>query len=665
MSGSPESASSADQRPSASQRGKTRVVRLPGFVVFGVFLLLMGIGWWLYADTLVERGVEATGASLTGARVDVGSADVRPLDGVVRLNGLQVANPDRPMKNLFEAEEISAELMLEPLLQRKIVIERLNVTGVRFGTDRETSGVLENPDPEAGQLWRNVNAWADQIDIPQLSLESLAGTVRTEAISADSLATVQYARRVATRADSMRAAWQTQIEELDPRPRIDSLATVVQRIEAFRPTLLNAPQVPGLVRDGRSALQSLTRLESEVQALDQRVRDGMSSLAINQETLADLRARDFAYARSLLDIPALDAPTISPALFGGTALVWLKPVLFWAQRAEDFLPPGLDPRRRPGPTRARAEGTTFNFREGAEWPAFLLQEGELSMSIGGAGAAAGSYTARLQDLTSAPSLLGRPMELTLGRAEAVQGPHAITLAAVLDHTSDVLRDSVDLSMAGFGLPRVAIDAFGGSLDLGQGQAAFNVVRTGDLIAARMRWASDDVSWIGAAGSPATPAGATDSTMAPADSTGVPRATVPIVNALPEALREIQGEVGSPQWARSLVTQTLAGLGRVELTMALEGTLRSPDLRVSSNLGAAVAESLRREVGREVAAAEARVRAEVEAQIQPLVQDARGRVDALRGGLAQRVETLRAEVEALRARLEARIVELGGEESAAR
>jgi uncharacterized protein (TIGR03545 family) len=141
------------------------------------------------------------------------------------MTGLQVTNPEAPMTNLIEAEEIVVDLMLEPLLTRKVVVQDMVMRGIRFNTPRETSGALENPDPEAGRLWRDVNAWADEVraGIPELSLETLTGAVRTEAISADSLRTVQYARTVLARADSMRSAWEERVEAMDPRPRIDSL----------------------------------------------------------------------------------------------------------------------------------------------------------------------------------------------------------------------------------------------------------------------------------------------------------------------------------------------------------------------------------------------------------------------------------------------------------
>lgn len=609
-------------------RPKTKVLRPPGLAVFFGFVLIVLLLWWLFADRLVERGVEQTGASLVGARVDLESADLRPTEGSVRLSGLQVANPQSPMRNLLEAEEIVGDLMIEPLLEKKVVIQRLAVTGVRFDTERETSGALENPDPQAGALWREVDRWAEQIQIPSLSLENLGGVVNTEAIDPDSLETVRYAREVRDRADSMRTEWQARVEGLDPRPRIDSLEAVAQRLEEFQPTPLNALQLPALIRDGRNALENVTSLQAEIAELDDAVREGVGSLAIGSDVIDRLRAEDLAYARSLLNIPTLDAPEISPALFGGTALTWLKPVLYWAHMAERYLPPGLDPRRRPGPKRARAEGTTLEFPQGAEYPDFLLQEGDLGMMIGGTGAAAGTYTARIRGLTTAPALLGQPMELTVGREGAAQGPRDFNLAAVLDHTGDVIRDSVSLAMTGIGLPEVNLDAFGARLGLGQGQAEFGLRREGEQIRARMQWISDDVQWTRAPGEPTTETAR---------------------DALP----------GSAEWARDLVWRTLSGIGQVRLEMGLSGTLDDPALSVSSNLGQAVAESLRRELGAEIEAAEARVRAEIQSHIQPVVAEARSQVDAVQTEIVDRVGGQRQEVDALRARIEERVQALVG------
>lgn len=608
---------------------KWGILRPRGLVVFAIVLVVIGLLWWLFADTLVKHAIERTGASIVGAKVELGTVDLRPLQGAIHLTDLRVANPEAPMRNLIEADRISVDLLTEPLLTKKIVVQDLAVTGVRFNTPRKTSGALEHPDPEAGAAWRQVNQWASQVRLPSLNLQGLGGVVRTEAISADSLRTVQRARALIAGVDSMRTAWESRVRDLDPRPRIDSLRTVVQRVESFRLTPTTALQVPKLLREGRGALDNLTRLQTEITALDKTVRAGVDSLQTGAAGLPELRKQDLAYARGLLNIPTLEAPEISPALFGSTALLWLKPVLYWVGTAERYLPPGLDPRNRPGPERARAEGTTVEFPGRATYPRFLLEKGELGLEIGGSGAAAGRYTALLQDLTTAPALVGKPMKIQVGRAEGSQGPRGLSLAAVLDHTGKVLRDSVAVDMTGVELPSISIGALGAALDLGSGAASFEVRRVGNQLDARMHWASQHISWTRAGGGTDT-----------------------VTAAQP-------ARPGSPEWARNLVWKTLSGIGHVQIDMRLSGNIDRPSISVSSNVGQAVAASLKSELGNQVAAAEARARQEVDRQVQPLMQQAQSRVDAVRTGIAQQVEQQRQQVDDLKARLEARLRALPG------
>jgi uncharacterized protein (TIGR03545 family) len=528
------------------------------------------------------------------------------------------------MSNLMEAEEMSVDLLFEPLLQSKVVVQSLVVRGVRFNTPRESSGALDDPPEGTGALLRQIDAWANQLDIPELSFEALTGTVRTEAVSADSLRTVQFARRVVQAADSMRTDWEARLAALDPRPRIDSLEAVAQRLEDFSPTPLNVVQLPELIGSGRRAVSEITSLQGDVSALDESVREGIASLDLGPETLAELRAADLAYARSLLNIPSLDAPTISPALFGEAALAWLKPILYWTRVAERYLPPGLDPRRRPGAQRARAEGTTVEFPGRAEYPSFWLQRGEIDLTLAGTGLAAGTYTALLGGLSTVPSLTGEPITIQVDREEAARGPSGLSLGAVLNHTSEVLRDSVGLSLSGVDLPSVDLAPIGAALDLGSGEGAFQLRRVGRQIDARLDWATDELGW------------------------NLPAA---------DMQRLAQASIGTADWARSLVWNTLQGIERVELSMGLSGDIDSPSISIESNLGSAVAESLRRELGDQIEEAEARLLAEVDERVQPLLQEARSRFATLQEEVAGQVTVQRQEIEELRERLEARIEEL--------
>jgi hypothetical protein len=75
-----------------------KLMRWKAVVPLAIFLGLLTIGWWLLLDTIVRKGVEAVGAEIVGARVDVREADVRLGEGAVTLRGLQARCPhDQPL----------------------------------------------------------------------------------------------------------------------------------------------------------------------------------------------------------------------------------------------------------------------------------------------------------------------------------------------------------------------------------------------------------------------------------------------------------------------------------------------------------------------------------------------------------------------------------------
>jgi hypothetical protein len=195
----------------------------------------------------------------------------------------------------------------------------------------------------------------------------------------------------------------------------------------------------------------------------------------------------------------------------------------------------------------------------------------------------------------------------------------------------VLRDSVAATLAGVSLPDIDLPPLGGRLSLGLGESTFSVRRVGGEIDAELHWASSDLGWSRNAGGAPGAASA--------------QATAP--------------QIGTAAWARELVWSTLTGIERLELGMGLRGSIESPSLTVTSNMGEAVAASLQRELGQQIADAEARLRQEVDSRIQPLVADARGRVDAVRTEVADRVAAQRQEVDDLRDRLQARVDDLAG------
>lgn len=613
------------------------VFRWRAIVPLILLLILLGVAWYLLLERIVRRGVEQAGARVVGAKVDVDAADVRLGDGFVRLRRVQVANPDAPMTNLVEAEEVLADVLVVPLLEKKIVVETLAVRGVRFGTPRETSGALDRPSPTTGRIYREVAQWANRIRIPPLSLEGLRSVIDVDAISVDSLRTLAEARAARSRADSLRSAWSQRLAALNPEPRLDSAQVLVSRVRGADPAQLGVAGVTSLATSARGTLTSLGELRGSLTALDASVRGGVESLAEQVNRFADARRSDYAYARGLLKVPGLSGPELSPALFGETALDWVKPLLYWARVAEEYLPPGLRPSRYAGPQRARRAGTTVRFPSRRSYPKFLLAYGELGLTLGGAGAGAGRYVARVTDFTSDPAIVRRPLTVLGERTAAERGPRQLRLAAVLDHVEAPLRDSVEVLVRGLTLPTLTLGPVGARLYLGEGTADLTFRRVGEQIAARWAWRSSNVRWERLARGPSSGVGGQADT-----ATGPAAATRPV-------LRPPTGAQAAA-FAEDLLWRMVSSLREVEIEIGLGGTIARPSLAVRSNVGEALAQGLRRELGREMEEAERRVRAEVDRLVDQQVTAARTSVEAARTDVEARVATQLERVRALEAQL---------------
>src|SRR6185436_14360349 len=442
------------------------------------------------------------------------------------------------------------------------------------GTPRKESGALPNRSATSGLIYRQVNDWARQVRIPSLSLEGLGSKViNIPAISADSLRTIAQARRVITSADSLRQSWDAQLRDLNPAPRIDSARVMVERLKTADPKVLGMAGTAKLLADARNTLNELTGTLGKVKALETAVSSGVAGVKADVAGLDEARRADYAYARSLVHLPSLDAPDISPALFGQIGMEKLKPVLYWLKIAEKYLPPGLNPRTRLGPKRARASGVDVDFPREQSYPKFLLRFADIDVSLGGQNLAAGSYRAQAVGFTTEPTLYGRPMQLVLRRSGGQAGPRNARVFLQMDHAKAPLRDSAVASLGGFSLPTISLSQLGASLALGEGLTELTVSRAGPNVAGRWRVQAANASW-----QKTSMAGAT-------------------------------GKVGA--LVEDLIWRTVSSIRNVEIEAGINGTLDHPALSVRSNVGDAVAAGLKKAVGQEIARAETMIRAKVD------------------------------------------------------
>lgn len=581
----------------------TRLVRWKAVVPLGVFVALLALGWVLFADRIAKSAVESVGTAVIGAKVEVQRLHLSLAGGKVALQGLVVASPDEPLKNLFEADELVADLDVLPLLEKKVVIDRLAANGLKFGTPRATSGIVQSTGPTATQrVKESVTQWAQSLDVPALQLAT--GKIAIGQLDPGRLTTGREAQALAARADSAKTAWTAALGAIDVQATTDSAAAMVTRLRGAKPTDL------AVLADARRTLTQVRQTRDRVVALERGVKDGLAGLQAGAAGLAAARQRDYALARGLLQIPSFDAPAIGAALFGRAAASRFERALYWTRLAREYMPPGLLPHGEPGPKRVRRAGTNVHFPRERALPGFLLRDAELSFLLEPTAAQPKRYAGRLTGLTSEPRLYGRPTTLS---ADAP----GVRIGAMLDHVHAVPRDSGAAAVLGVALPALALPSLPLRLAPGRGTVLLSFALVGDTLHGRWGVQADAVQWV-------------------RDSAAPPGSNV-----------------------QTLVERVVTGIRGLDVTASLGGTIDHPRLAVSSNLDQAVADRLRAVLAEDVAAAERQVRARVDSLVEPQAAAARQKVTALTSDVAERVSAQRARLDDAQRGLEQRLRQLTG------
>jgi len=602
-----------------------RLFRWKAVAPLAIVLALLMLGWTLFVDRLLRKGIEAGGTAAVGAKVELASARIHLFRGNVTLRGLQVTNPNAPMTNIVQLDEIVAQIALLPLLEKKVVVDTVAVRGVRFNTPRRTSGAIPKPAEQPRRASRSTLEWAQSVNIPGLDLSGLGKVTELASVRPDSLQSLREARALAARADSMRGTFERDLRAADPGPVADSARALADRLRGATARSLGLQGTRDAIASVQRVVGQVRTTQGRVTALKQRVDTAVAELRAGAATLDRARQADYSYAQRLVQVPSLSTPDVSMAMFGPMAVAKVQPVLYWLNLAEQYVPPGLRPKPNPGPKRARMAGITVTFPKEHSWPTFLLRHADASLALGGEGAVAGAYEAWVEGVTTEPAVFGGPLRFAAQRTAAAVGPRQLRLAGLIDRSKSEPHDSLDALVSGVAFPAADIAVAGARLEFPDNTVRFALDRRGDGLAGLLHITAPSVRWVRTSGDTAAAAPA---------------------------------PLGSRQWVEALAWRAVSSVRDLDLQIRFSGRPDAPRLEVSSNVGGAVASALQREVGAEIARVQAQARAEVDRLVGRQLAEARARLTALESDVQGRLAGQQQRLQESQAELERRLRELG-------
>ncbi len=137
-----------------------------------ITLALLVVAGLLLVDNAIESAIEREGSRALGAPLDIGSARLRLFPTALTLRDIAAANPHAPQRNMVMAESLHAEIALGQLFERRLVIDRAVLTGLRFNQPRDQAGTVVDTVPVAAPAAATAQPTLALPDADQLAREA-------------------------------------------------------------------------------------------------------------------------------------------------------------------------------------------------------------------------------------------------------------------------------------------------------------------------------------------------------------------------------------------------------------------------------------------------------------------------------------------------------------
>jgi uncharacterized protein (TIGR03545 family) len=501
-------------------------------------------------DPLLKYALVAGGEAALGAKVEVAELSTSLLDGQLVIEGLVAANPRKPMRNLAEAERVQLNVDFAALMHKRLVVKSGLVRGVRFDAERTTTGALE---PTVGEADAGPSMLDPLVTDASDSAMEWMGSLqgRIEDDLESKLATPRVLRELEDR-------WQQQYAALTARA--DALRAKAKKIEAdFREAKKNPLRsLPVL----QSLQQELTATQTELTATLAELKGLPAQAQADRKAIDAARKQDQEFLKNAVHVVRTDGAQLTEYLLGETVHGYVSQTMGWVNSIRSWIPKSK--MERP----ARSRGTNVLFVDRRD-PKCLIERVTLTgeASVGGETL---EVIGELCDATTEPQFHAKPMTFTLRTTGSIEG----TLLATIDRRTADARDTLVIDY-----PHVALRERNlGAAD----KLAVNVAAGEASIAGELHLRGDVLSGV------------------------ITLRQASTLAARTPALRDDR--------IATMLTESLAGVDRLEAEVTVSGTLRKPKWKIESNLGPQLAEGINGAVRRYLTERRDRLVAKVQGKV---------------------------------------------------
>lgn len=392
-------------------------VRWWGIAAFiAIILIILGI-WYLLADRIIKNNIEESGEFIVGAKVEIGKVDLSIIPLGINIKNMQITDPNSPMKNLIDVDNIQFHLDAKYLFDRKVIIEDMVVEGLKFNTDREKSGEIEGAEP------LTVKRAFDDFVMPLLDLSKLKTFIEQE-----DLQSINELNEVVDDFDRVYTEWQASVRMM---PTIDDMNAHRSRANKIIVDI-EKNRVTGLIANSKKIKQLKEDVERDIDNINvnkKAMQIDLDSLKTKKNRALKYIEDDFAKlsAKYTPDIRGLK--NFSRYIFKDDVLQQIDDGLVWYNKLEPIFNYAFEKIKDDyyGSEPMAYDGIDVQFPDFDPKPSFLIELAKLSFEN-----EYKNLSGELNNFTIQQNVLGLPTLIQLS-GKNLDFASSINISGIINH----------------------------------------------------------------------------------------------------------------------------------------------------------------------------------------------------------------------------------------
>lgn len=437
-----------------------KIIRWSFLSITVVIVALVIIFNILFFDKILKSTIISLAQPIVGAKVEIDYLKTSFKKCSVLINGLRVADRNDYFKNLIDVEKISFDVRFWPILRKKFLIDEMSVTGIKWQTQRKTSGrlspkqekkfVKEKKDSKFSKMFESAKAKtiSEVNNLPSVEMfnkiqEQINNFDINKIVEETGLSSIKEVENFSADLQNKYKSYQDKINNMKFNDKIENAKKIIDDLSKSKfGNLTEIAQTAKKVKE-------LKTIKADIDGILKELNDAKKDITATVDVAKQIKnsvTNDVNTVCQKISLPTLNTKNISQMLFGNKWVNRVEKAMYYFSIIKQYLPEKSEKKpEEEKEVKHRAKGRDIIFKQKL-YPTLLISKINISGTTAKTKDEKGiDFSGLLKYISSSPSMVGEPITLALLGNNNIQ---KITVDGLFDHRTNNSKDNLKFSLAG-------------------------------------------------------------------------------------------------------------------------------------------------------------------------------------------------------------------------